>query len=113
MVIYDIHNSKILDATLTEGAEHEQELGRSDLVRLSWQSDIKITLPAGAYIIPFDDGLKYRLLSPYTPTEDDKGFKYTPEFQHPLMWLSRVPSLWTCGAQVDGALPPVRPVEYL
>nr|DAJ81207.1 MAG TPA: Putative tail protein [Caudoviricetes sp.] len=97
MIIYDIHNSKILDATLTEGAEHEQELGRSDLVRLSWQSDVKLTLPAGAYIIPFDDGLKYRLLSPYTPTEDDKGFKYTPEFQHPLMWLSRVPFLYVEG----------------
>lgn len=97
MVIYDIHNSKILDATLTEGAEHEQELGRSDLVRLSWQSDVKVTLPAGAYIIPFDDGLKYRLLSPYTPTEDDKGFKYTPEFNHPLMWLSRVPFLYVEG----------------
>ena len=94
MVIYDIHNSKILDATLTEGAEHEQELGRSDLVRLSWQSDIKVTLPAGAYIVPFDDGLKYRLLSPYTPTEDDRAFKYTPEFHHPLMWLSRVPFLY-------------------
>ena len=94
MIIYDIHNIKILDATLTEGAEHEQELGRSDLVRLSWQSDIKVTLPAGAYIIPFDDGLKYRLLSPYTPTEDNTAFKYTPEFQHPLMWLSRVPFLY-------------------
>lgn len=94
MVIYDIHNNKILDATLTEGAEHEQELGRSDLVRLSWQSDVKITLPAGAYIIPFEDGLKYRLLNAYTPTEDDKSFKYTPEFQHPLMWLSRVPFLY-------------------
>ena len=58
MVIYDIHNNKILDATLTEGAEHEQELGRSDLIRLSWQSDVKLTLSAGAYIIPFDDGLK-------------------------------------------------------
>lgn len=94
MVIYDIHNNKLLDATLTEGAEHEQELGRSDLVRLSWQSDVKVTLPAGAYIIPFDDGLKYRLLSPYTPTEDSTAFKYTPEFQHPLMWLSRVPFLY-------------------
>jgi hypothetical protein len=94
MVIYDIHNNKIVDATLTEGAEHEQELGRSDLVRLSWQSDVKLTLPAGAYIIPFDDGLKYRLLNAYIPTEDDKGFKYTPEFQHPLMWLSRVPFLY-------------------
>ena len=97
MVIYDIHNNKILDATITEGAEHEQELGRSDLIRLSWQSDVKLTLPAGAYIIPFDDGLKYRLLSPYTPTEDDRAFKYTPEFQHPLMWLSRVPFLYVEG----------------
>ena len=94
MVIYDIHNNKIFDATLTEGAEHEQELGRSDLIRLSWQSDIKLTLPAGAYIIPFDDGLKYRLLNAYTPTEDNTAFKYTPEFQHPLMWLSRVPFLY-------------------
>lgn len=94
MVIYDIKDNKILDATLTEGAEHEQELGRGDLVRLSWMSDTKLTLPAGAYITPFDDGLKYRLLSPYTPTEDDKGLKYTPEFQHPLMWLSRVPFLY-------------------
>lgn len=97
MIIYDIHNNKIVDATLTEGAEHEQELGRSDLVRLSWQCDVKLTLPAGAYIIPFDDGLKYRLLNAYTPTEDDKGFKYTPEFQHPLMWLSRVPFLYIEG----------------
>lgn len=94
MVIYDINGNKIIDATLTSWAEHEEELGKSNLVRLSWQSDIKITLPAGAYIIPFDDGLKYRLLSPYTPTEDDKGFKYTPEFHHPLMWLSRVPFLY-------------------
>lgn len=109
MVIYDIHNSKILDATLTEGAEHEQELGRSDLVRLSWQSDVKLTLPAGAYIIPFDDGLKYRLLSPYTPTEDDKGFKYTPEFQHPLMWLSRVPFLYDT---TDAEKNPIKQQEW-
>ena len=109
MVIYDIHNSKILDATLTEGAEHEQELGRSDLIRLSWQSDIKVTLPAGAYIIPFDDGLKYRLLSPYTPTEDDKGFKYTPEFQHPLMWLSRVPFLYNT---TDADKNPIKQQEW-
>lgn len=94
MVIYDINGNKIIDATLTSGAEHEEELGKSNLVRLSWQSDIKVTLPAGAYIIPFDDGLKYRLLSPYTPTEDSTAFKYTPDFQHPLMWLSRVPFLY-------------------
>lgn len=94
MVIYDINGNKIIDAALTSGAEHEEELGKSNLVRLSWQSEIKITLPAGAYIIPFDDGLKYRMLSPYTPTEDSTAFKYTPEFNHPLMWLSRVPFLY-------------------
>lgn len=109
MVIYDIHNNKILDATLTEGAEHEQELGRSDLVRLSWQSDVKLTLPAGAYIIPFDDGLKYRLLNAYTPTEDDKGFKYTPEFHHPLMWLSRVPFLYNT---TDAEKNPIKQQEW-
>ena len=68
MVIYDINGSKIIDAALTSGADHEEELGKSNLVRLSWQSEIKITLPAGAYIIPFDDGLKYRLLNPYQAT---------------------------------------------
>ena len=94
MVIYDINGNKIIDATLTSGAEHEEELGKSNLVRLSWQSELKVTLPAGAYIIPFDDGLKYRLLNAYTPTEDNTAFKYTPEFNHPLMWLSRVPFLY-------------------
>ena len=109
MVIYDIHNNKILDATLTEGAEHEQELGRSDFVRLSWMSDNKVTLPAGAYIIPFDDGLKYRLLNAYTPTEDDKGFKYTPVFHHPLMLLSRVPFLYDT---TDAEKNPIKQQEW-
>ena len=94
MVIYDINGNKIIDAMLTSGAEHEEDLGKSNLVRLSWQSELKVTLPAGAYIIPFDDGLKYRLLNAYTPNEDNTAFKYTPEFQHPLMWLSRVPFLY-------------------
>ena len=94
MVIYDINGNKIIDASLTSGAEHEEELGKSNLVRLSWQSELKVTLPAGAYIIPFDDGLKYRLLNAYSPNEDNTAFKYTPEFNHPLMWLSRVPFLY-------------------
>ena len=94
MIIYDIHNRKILYATLTSGAEHEEELGKSNLVRLSWQSDVKVTLPAGSYIIPFEDGLKYRLLDTYIPSDGEKAFNYTPEFHHPLMWLSRVPFLY-------------------
>lgn len=109
MIIYDHKDNRITKATLTEGAEHEQELGKTNLVRLSWISDVKITLPAGAYIVPFDDGLKYRLLSPYTPTEDDKGFKYTPEFHHPLMWLSRVPFLYDT---IDADKNPIKQQEW-
>ncbi len=109
MVIYDINGNKIFDASLTSGAEHEQELGKTDLVRLSWQSDIKVTLPAGAYIVPFGDGLKYRLLNSYTPTEDITAFKYSPEFQHPLMWLSRVPFLYDT---TDAEKNPIRQQEW-
>lgn len=94
MIIYDIHGKKLLDAILTESAEHEQELSKSDFVKLSWESDVKITVPAGSYIIPFEDGLKYRLLDACTPSETDKGFKYNIEFHHPLMWLERVPFLY-------------------
>ena len=94
MVIYGINGKKLLDAILTESAEHEEELGKTNLVRLSWNSDIKMAIHAGSYIIPFDDGLKYRLLNSYTPTEDSKGFKYTPEFHHPLMLLGRIPFLY-------------------
>ena len=109
MVIYDINGNKIIDATLTSGAEHEEELGKSNLVRLSWQSELKVTLPAGAYIIPFDDGLKYRLLNAYTPTEDNTAFKYTPEFNHPLMWLSRVPFLYDT---TDAEKNPIKQQEW-
>lgn len=94
MVIYGINGNKILDAILTESAEHEEELGKTNLVRLSWNSDIKITIPAGSYIIPFGDGLKYRLLDSYAPSESDNGFKYNPEFNHPLMLLGRIPFLY-------------------
>lgn len=109
MVIYDINGNKIIDATLTSGAEHEEELGKSNLVRLSWQSELKVTLPAGTYIIPFDDGLKYRLLNAYTPTEDNTAFKYTPEFNHPLMWLSRVPFLYDT---TDAEKNPIKQQEW-
>lgn len=94
MIIYSIDDNKLLDAILTESAEHEQELGKSDFVKLLWESDTKVTIPAGAYIVPFADSLKYRLLDSYAPSESDNGFKYTPEFQHPLMLLGRIPFLY-------------------
>lgn len=47
MIIYGIDGKKLLDAILTEGAEHEQELSKSDFVKLSWDSDVKTVIPAG------------------------------------------------------------------
>ena len=109
MIIYDIHGNKLLDAILTESAEHEQELSKSDFVKLSWDSDVKTAIPAGSYIVPFADGLKYRLLDSYTPTETDKGFKYEPQFHHPLMLLSRIPFLY---ATTDSDKNPIKQQEW-
>lgn len=109
MVIYDINGKKLLDAILTEGAEHEEELGKTNIVRVSWDGDAKTTIPAGAYVIPFEDGLRYRLLNSYTPTEDDRGFKYIPEFHHPLMLLSRIPFLYET---TDSDKKPIKQQEW-
>lgn len=109
MVIYDISDNRITDAIITEAAEHEEELGKTNLVRLSWQSDKKNILHAGSYIIPFGDGLKYRLLNSYTPQENEKAFNYTPEFHHPLMWLSRVPFLYNT---TDADKNPIKQQEW-
>ena len=94
MVIYDIHGSKLMDAILTESAVLERELGKTDVVKLSWNSNKKTTLPVGSYIVPFDDGLKYRLLDDYTPSEGSTSLKYEPAFNHPLAILSRIPFLY-------------------
>ncbi|KGF32940.1 hypothetical protein HMPREF2137_12470 [Hoylesella buccalis DNF00853] len=83
-----------MDAILTEGAVLERELGKTDVVKLSWNSDCKKTLPVGSYIVPFDDGLKYRLLDDYTPSEGSTSLKYEPVFNHPLAILSRNPFLY-------------------
>lgn len=96
MKIYDINDKVILDVPVTKEAVHEQEMSKSDYVKLSWVSDAKQILPAGTYIVPFEDGLHYRLLEPYTPNQNSEiEWKYQPEFQHPLMWLSKVPFTYT------------------
>lgn len=109
MVIYDIHGSKLMDAILTEGAVLERELGKTDVVKLSWNSDFKKTLPVGSYIVPFDDGLKYRLLDDYTPSEGSTSLKYEPVFNHPLAILSRIPFLYDTTDQ-DGN--PIKQQEW-
>lgn len=109
MVIYDIHGSKLMDAILTEGAVLERELGKTDVVKLSWKSDKKTTLPVGSYIVPFDDGLKYRLMDDYTPSEGSTCVKYEPAFNHPLAILSRIPFLYDTTDQ-DGN--PIKQQEW-
>lgn len=109
MVIYDIHGSKLMDAILTEGAVLERELGKTDVVKLSWNSDCKETLPVGSYIVPFNDGLKYRLLDDYTPSEGSTSLKYEPAFNHPLAVLSRTPFLYDTTDQ-DGN--PIKQQEW-
>ncbi|WP_229039075.1 hypothetical protein [Hoylesella timonensis] len=109
MVIYDIHGSKLMDAILTEGAVLERELGKTDVVKLSWKSDKKTTLPVGSYIVPFSDRLKYRLLDDYTPSEDSTCVKYEPAFNHPLAILSRIPFLYDTTDQ-DGN--PIKQQEW-
>lgn len=109
MVIYDIHGSKLMDAILTEGAVLERELGKTDVVKLSWSSDKKATLPVGSYIVPFSDGLKYRLLDNYTPSEGSTSLKYEPAFNHPLAVLSRTPFLYDTTDQ-DGN--PIKQQEW-
>lgn len=92
MKIYGNDNTVIADVKVTSSATHEQEMSKSDYVQLSWKSNLKTALPVGTYIIPFADGLKYRLIEPYDPQQDSEDtFTYQPEFQHPLMWLSKVP----------------------
>lgn len=109
MIIYDIHGRKLMDAILTESAVLERELGKTDVVKLSWKSDKKTTLPVGSYIVPFDDGLKYRLLDDYTPSEDSTCVKYEPAFNHPLAILSRIPFLYDTTDQ-DGN--PIKQQEW-
>lgn len=109
MVIYDIHGSKLMDAILTESAVLERELGKTDVVKLSWNSNSKETLPVGAYIVPFSDGLKYRLLDYYTPSEGSTSLKYEPAFNHPLAILSRIPFLYDTTDQ-DGN--PIKQQEW-
>lgn len=92
MEIWDAKGNKVLDSVVTQNAEHVEELMQADYVSLQWVSNVKRVLPAGAYIVPFDDGVRYMLLDPYTPDQNNTDeFTYSPQFQHPKMYLGRVP----------------------
>lgn len=92
MIIYDKSGTILYDAIVTKEAEHEEELMKSDFVKLSWNDAEYWQIPVDAYIVPFNDGIKYSLLEPYVPEQKSEAeWTYEPEFQHPKMYLSKVP----------------------
>ena len=104
-IFYDDH-VLFADVVLTSGAQHEEELMNSDFVRLSWNDAEYYEIPVGAYVIPYDDNIRYELLEPYVP-EQKSGceWHYEPQFQHPKMYLGKViferPSKDTSGNDIS------------
>ena len=97
--IYDITGKVLMRAEITSSAVREEELSKSDYISLSWNSAEKIILPVGAYIEHTYKIDKVRevtrqflLLEAYEPTQaNEMSWKYTPNFQHPKMILSKIP----------------------
>lgn len=97
--IYDINDKLLMQAEVTSAAKREQEMSKSDYISLSFSDADKVILPVGAYInytYKIDKvrevTRKFLLLESYEPTQSDEcSWKYTPQFQHPKMILSKTP----------------------
>lgn len=97
--IYDINDKLLMQAEVTSAAKREQEMSKSDYISLSFSAAEKVILPIGAYInytYKIDKvrevTRKFLLLESYEPTQSDEcSWKYTPQFQHPKMILSKTP----------------------
>ena len=97
--IYDINDKLLMKAEVTSAAKREQEIFKSDYISLSFSAAEKVILPFGAYInytYKIDKvrevTRKFLLLESYEPTQSDEcSWKYTPQFQHPKMILSKTP----------------------
>ena len=96
MEIYDSNGTKLeysaalANLPITESCEHVEELMKADHIVLSWRDSEKYTLPVGAYITY--KGVNYALLEPYeSEQKSDDEFEYAPNFQHPKMYLGKVP----------------------
>lgn len=97
--IYDINDKLLMQAEVTSAAKREQEISKSDYISLSFSAAEKVILPFGAYInytYKIDKvrevTRKFLLLESYEPTQSDEcSWKYTPQFQHPKMILSKTP----------------------
>lgn len=89
MIIYDRHNEILTDTIVLKDAVHEEELMKSDFVRLVWSDTQGYALPAGAYVQHND--VNYYLYYPYEPQQKNEAeYRYEPEFQHPKMYLAHV-----------------------
>lgn len=93
MKIYDAKIIEIADVPVTKNAKHEQELMKSDYIRLEWSQEEYMPLPVGAYIE--HEGVKYSLFGQYVPDNNGGVYQYKPEFQHPMMLLAHTPCLLT------------------
>ena len=97
--IYDINDKLLMQAEVTSAAKREQEMSKSDYISLSFSAAEKVILPVGAYInytYKIDKvrevTRKFLLLESYEPIQTDEcSWKYTPQFQHPKMILSKTP----------------------
>ena len=97
--IYNIDGSVLMQVPVTKEAKREEELSKSDYISLSFNAAVKVVLPVGAYIeytYYIDDvrtvTRQFFLLEPYGPTQSSEmSWKYTPEFQHPKIALSKIP----------------------
>ena len=97
--IYDINDKLLMQAEVTSAAKRELEMSKSDYISLSFSAAEKVILPIGAYInytYKIDKvrevTRKFLLLESYEPTQSDEcSWKYTPQFQHPKMILSKTP----------------------
>lgn len=97
--IYDINDKLLMQAEVTLAAKREQEMSKSDYITLSFSAAEKVILPVGAYInytYKIDKvrevTRKFLLLESYEPIQTDEcSWKYTPQFQHPKMILSKTP----------------------
>lgn len=93
MKIYDAKKIEIADVPVTKNAKHEQELMKSDYIRLEWSQEEYMPLPVGAYIE--HEGVKYSLFGQYVPDNNGGVYQYKPEFRHPMMLLAHTPCLLT------------------
>ena len=91
MNIYSIDGQPIIkNIKLNENCKHEVEMMKGNFVKLSFRHSKKREIPVGAYVTV--DDTKFILLDPYTPTQEaENSFLYEPEFQHPIMWLGKLP----------------------